>query len=69
MLENVPNGSKIFIDSNIFIYHFLEALLDEVGVSSQTSISYIPFPKVAISPAKNGERCCFSYSAYGSISL
>ena len=23
MLENVPNGSKIFIDSNIFIYHFL----------------------------------------------
>ncbi|HEX7445585.1 MAG TPA: hypothetical protein VF300_04270 [Methanothrix sp.] len=50
MLENVPNGSRIFIDSNIFIYHFLEALLDEVGVSSQTSISYIPFPKVAIFP-------------------
>lgn len=23
MLENVPSGSKIFIDSNIFIYHFL----------------------------------------------
>jgi uncharacterized protein len=23
MLDNVPNGSRIFIDSNIFIYHFL----------------------------------------------
>jgi predicted nucleic acid-binding protein len=24
MLEGIPSGSRVFVDSNIFIYHFLD---------------------------------------------